>query len=130
SFDVSQRRSYGWFTRLHHQRHHVKIKEAILRIKNFNVVADRPGALSQRSPIKPSDAFIKPFADCFAPLESKKAASRVIQVSDSAFGVSYDDAFLNRVENGFQETFLLRQTQKIVLHVFRPDSAQALDEFF
>ena len=56
---------------LHHQRHNVKIDEAILRIENFHVVADRAAALSERFPIETANAFIEPFADCFACLQSK-----------------------------------------------------------
>jgi hypothetical protein len=87
-------------------------------------------AMSRRDVATTANAFIEAFADCFARLETKQAARRIIQVRDSAFRVCYDDAFLDRVENGFQETFLLGQAQKIILNVFRPDSTQALDKLF
>jgi len=54
----------------------------------------------------------------------------IVEVSDPGFRVRHDDAFLDGIEHGFQETFLLRQAQKIILHVFRTDAAEALDEFF
>src|SRR5262245_50741240 len=59
------------FAGLHHERNHVKIDETILRIENFHVVTDWSAALSQRSPIETSNALIKPFADCFAHLETE-----------------------------------------------------------
>ena len=58
------------------------------------------------------------------------SACCIVEVSDPGFRVGDDDAFLDGIEHGFQETFLLRQAQKIILHVFRPDAAETLDQFF
>ena len=57
---------YSRFTLLHQQRDNIKIDEAILRIEDFHVVADRAAASSHRFPIKTADPFIQPFADRFA----------------------------------------------------------------
>ena len=42
-----------------HQRHDVKIDEAICRIKNFHVPTDWPAALSKRFPIETEDALVE-----------------------------------------------------------------------
>src|SRR5262245_30311486 len=57
---------YRWFAMLHHKRYNVKIDEAILRIKNFDVVTHRSATLCKRSPIETSNAFVQPFPDRFA----------------------------------------------------------------
>src|SRR5882724_3451361 len=121
---------YSRFALFHHQRDNVKIDEPILRIKDFHVVAHRAAAASQRFPIKTANAFIEPLADCFACLQPKYSTCCIVEVSDPGFRVRHDDAFLDGIEHGFQETLLLRQAQKIILHVFRTDAAEALDEFF
>src|SRR6266496_5001293 len=121
---------YSRFALFHHQRDNVKIDEPILGIEDFHVVADRAAASSQRFPIKTVNAFVEPLADCFACLQPKYSTGCIVEVSDPGFRIRYDDAFLDGIEHGFQETFLLRQAQKIVLHVFRPDAAETLDQFF
>jgi len=121
---------YSRFALFHHQRDNVKIDEPILRIEDFHVVADRAAASSHRFPIKTADPFIQPFADRFACLQPKYSTCCIVEVSDPGFRVGDDDAFLDGIEHGFQETFLLRQAQKIILHVFRPDAAETLDKFF
>src|SRR6266550_177567 len=121
---------YSWLALFHHQRDNVKIDEPILRIEDFHVVADRAAAASQRFPIKTANAFVEPLADCVTCLQPKYSTCCIVEVSDPGLRVRHDDAFLDGIEHGFQETFLLRQAQKIILHVFRPDAAEALDEFF
>src|SRR5438270_2926964 len=93
-------------------------------------MADRAAALSKRFPIESSNAFVEALADCFTCCQSKQRARCIIQVSDTSFRVSDDDALLNGIEYCLQKTFLLRQTQKIVLHLFRPDTSEPLDKFF
>src|SRR6266436_10405164 len=114
---------------LYHQGHHVKIDEAILRIKNFHVMTDWSAAFRKRFPIETADTFVEAFADYIAPLQPKQSASCLVQIRDPAFGISHDDAFLDGIENSLQETFLLGQAQKIILHFFRPDALESLDEF-
>src|SRR6266536_2074506 len=110
-----------------HQGHDVKIDEAICRIKNFHVATDRLSALSERFPIETTDAVIEPFPDGVARAEPKQLAGRIIKVSNAASRIGHNDAFLNGVENGLEEAFLLRQTQKIILHLFRPNASESLD---
>ena len=120
---------YSRLAVLHHQRHNVKIDEAILRIKNFDVMTDWSAALSERFPIETPDTFVESFADYIACLEPKQSASCIVQIRNPPFGIGHNDAFLDGIENRFQETFLLGQAQKIILHFFRPDAAEPLDEF-
>src|SRR5207244_7272981 len=115
---------------LDHQRHDVKIDEAILRIKNFHVMADWPATLRQRFPIETLDTFVERFADGIRRLQSKQSASCVVQIRDPAVRIGNDDAFLDSIENRFQKTLLLGQAQKIILHLFRADAPEPLDKFF
>src|SRR5882757_10423497 len=121
---------YSRLALFHHQRDHVKIDEPILRIEDFHVVADRAAAASQRFPIKTANAFVEALADCVACLQPKYSTCCIVEVSDPGLRVRHNDAFLDGIEHGFQETFLLRQAQKIILDVFRPDAAETLDQFF
>src|SRR5207244_12275552 len=57
-------------------------------------------------------------------------SSLIVQGGDSASLVSDDDPFLNRIENCLEKTFLLSKTQKIILHVLRPDLTEATNQFF
>jgi hypothetical protein len=59
------------FAILDHQRHDVKIDEAIFRIKNFHVATKRFAALGKRPPIKAANAFVEPFPDGVCRLQSK-----------------------------------------------------------
>src|SRR5205823_7794754 len=56
-------------------------------------------------------------------------ASCIVQIRNPAFRVGDNDAFLDGIENCLEETFLLRQAQKIILHLLRPDAPESLDEF-
>src|SRR6266853_1986847 len=102
---VTASSGYSRFTLFHHQRDNVKIDEPVLRIEDFHVVADRATASSQRFPIKTANSFVEPLADCFAWLESKYSTCCIVEVSDSAFRIGHDDAFLDGIENGFQKPF-------------------------
>src|SRR5215467_4825670 len=78
-FDASQRRGdSASFTMLDNERHDVKVDEAILRIKNFHVMADWPATLRQRFPIETSDSFVERFANSIRRLQSKQATSRIV----------------------------------------------------
>src|SRR5438270_5365951 len=91
---------------------------------------DWPAAFCSRFPIEASDAFRKPVADRIGGFEPEQCTSRLVQVSDASIGIGHNDAFLNGVENRFQKAFLLRQAQKIILHLFRSDPPKPLDKFF
>ena len=94
---------------LNHQRHDVKIDEAIFRIEDLHVTTERSAALGQRSPIKPANAFVEPFSDDVYRLQSKPFAGRIVQISDPPIWIGHNDAFMDRIEDGFQKTFLLGQ---------------------
>src|SRR5438552_6785775 len=112
------------------QGHDIKIYKAIRRIKNFHVATDWPAALRQRFPIETAHALVEAFADRIAGINSKQIAGRIVEISDPAFRIGNDDSFLNGVEDGLEKTFLLRQSQEIILHLFRPNPAESLDYFF
>ena len=114
---------------LDHQRHAVKIDESVGRIEDFHVAADRAFA-RESVPIQPANPLVQTFAERIFRFQSEQLASRVVQVSDSTLRIGNDDPFLDRIENCFEKTFLLRQTQKIILHFLRPDFAEATDQFF
>ena len=40
--------------------------------------------------------------------------------------IGHDDPFLDGVENRLNQSLLLREPQKIILHLFRPDPARAV----
>jgi hypothetical protein len=44
--------------------------------------------------------------------------------------IGHDDPFLNGVEDRLEKTFLLGQTQKIILHLLRPNLAEPANQFF
>src|SRR5437867_1949705 len=92
--------------------------------------ASNVSAFSRSDSIVTSDTFVEPLADYIASLQPKQSASCIVQIRDPAFGIGHNDAFLDGIENRFQETFLLGQAQKIILHLFRPDAAESLDKFF
>ena len=69
---------------LDHQRHDVKIDEAIFRIKNFHVTAQRSDALGKRSPIEAANTFVEPFSDGVCSLQAKQFAGRIVQICDPA----------------------------------------------
>src|SRR5262249_61933306 len=70
------------FAMFDHQRHDVKIDEAIFRIKNFHVSTERSAALSKRSPIEAANTFIEPFSDCLRCLETKQFAGGIVQIGN------------------------------------------------
>ena len=85
--------------------------------------------MRERFPIKAAHAFVEPFADCILAFQSKQFAGRIVQISDAPVRIGHDDPFLDGVEDGLEETFLLREPQEIILHLLRPDAAESLDQF-
>src|SRR5437867_3147502 len=107
--------------------HDIKIYKAIRRLKHLHVTTYWTVTLRQRFPIETAHALVEAFADRIAGINSKQIAGRIVEISDPAFRIGNDDSFLNGVEDGLEKTFLLRQSQEIILHLFRPDPAEALD---
>src|SRR6266404_6699741 len=112
------------------ERHDVKINETILWIKNFDIAADRSFRLRKSVPIQASNSFVQPLADRVLAFEAKQFAGRLIQVGDAAVRIGDDDAFLNGVENGFEKSFFLRETDQVILHVLGANPPEAPDQFF
>ena len=63
-------------------------------------------------------------------IEPEEFAGGIVQISDPAVGVGDDDPFLDGIKNRLQETFFLGEAKEIILHVLRPDPAEAFDQFF
>ena len=112
------------------QRHDIEIDEAVRRIENFHVAAERGVGLRKRFPIEPPHLFVERFADRVFAVEPEDFAGGVIQIGDAAFRIGHDDPFLDGVENRLEKTFFLREAEQIILHLLRPDAAEAADEFF
>ena len=128
--DAPQGRGYtARFAALDHQRHNVKIDEPIRRIKNLDVPADRGAALGQRFPLQAAHPLIEAFADRIVRLKPEYFTSRVVEVGDAPFRIGDDNSFLDGIEHSLQKSFLLRETDQIILHFLRPDSAKVLDQF-
>ena len=83
--------------------------------------------MRERFPIKPAHSFIEALADGIIILQPKELAGRFVEIGDAALRIGDDDVFLDGVKNGFEKTFLLRQAQKIVLHVLRSDAPESLN---
>ena len=93
-------------------------------------MTDWSAAFRKRFPIETADTFVEPFADHIVSFQSKQSAGCLVKVRDPALGIGHNDAFLDGIENRLKETFFLGQAQKIILHLFRPDAPEPLDEFF
>src|SRR3981081_3399236 len=112
---------------LNHERDAVKIDESVGGIEDLHVAADC-GFTRESVPIQPANALVQTFAERILRFQSEQLAGGIVEISDSALRIGDDDSFLDRVENGFEKTFLLRQAQKIILHIFRPNLAEATDQ--
>src|SRR3982074_1743289 len=106
-----------------HERDAVKIDESIGGLEDLHVAAEC-GFPRKSVPIQPANALVQTFAERILRFQSEQLAGGIVEVSDSALRIGDDDSFLDRVEKGFEKTFLLRQTQKIILHFLRPDLAE------
>src|SRR5207244_11929589 len=87
-------------------------------------------ATRQTVPIQATNTLVQTLSERLFRFQSEQLAGRIVQVGDSTFRVSDDDPFLNRIENCLEKTFLMSKTQKIILHVLRPDLAEATNQFF
>src|ERR1700694_5608938 len=95
---------------LDHERNAVKIDESVGGIEDLHIAADR--AFTRESvPIQPANALVQTFSERILRFQSEQLAGGVVEISDSAFRIGNDDSFLDRVENGFEKTFFLTQTQ-------------------
>src|SRR5438067_1294913 len=81
----------------------------------------------KRVPIQTAHPLIQTFADRIVRIQTEQLAGRIIEISDSAFRIGNDDSLLDRIENGFEKTFLLCETQKIILHFLGTNLAEAPD---
>ncbi len=84
--------------------------------------------MRKRLPIEAAHLFVERFADRVFAVEPEDFAGRVIQIGDPAFRIGHDDPFLDRVENRLEKAFFLREAEQIILHVLRPDPAEAADQ--
>src|SRR5438874_5086780 len=112
---------------LDYQRNDVEVEETIRRIENFEIARDRPAASGQRMPIQTTHPLVELLADRVLGVQSEKFTGALVHVSDFAAGIGHNDPFLDGVEDGFEESFFLRQSQQIILNIFRPDFAKAAD---
>ena len=125
--NVPQGRGYILRAGLDYKRDAVKINEAVGRIENFHIAADR-GFPRERVPIQAANTLVQASSERIFRFQPEQLAGRVVQISDSTIRIGDDDSFLDGIENRLEKTFLLRQAQKIILHVLRPDFAEATDE--
>src|SRR5437660_10754796 len=108
----------------------VKINETILRIKNFHVATDRSFRLGKSVPIQAAHSFVQPFADRILAFQSKQFAGCLIYVGDAPVRIGDDDTFLDGVENDFEKSFFLCETDQVILHLLGTDPPEALDQLF
>src|SRR5438067_1319050 len=112
------------------QRNDVEVDETIRRVENFEIARDWPTASSQRMPIQTTYPLVELLADRILGVQSEKLTGAVVHVSDFAAGIGDNDSFLDRIEDGFEKSFFLRQSQQIILNIFRLNLAEPTDQFF
>ena len=61
-------------------------------------------------------------------LNPEELRSRSVDKLDLTLDIGHNDALLQRVENSLQKTFLAREPDKIVLHFFRLNPPDSLDQ--
>ena len=112
------------------QRHDVEIQKAVVRIKNLEVTADdfcfRP---AERLPVDTSHDLCQRLADAGIGFNAEKTTRRAVEIENASLGVCDDDAFENRVENGFQKTLLAGDFDEVILHLAGLHQRKAVDEF-
>src|ERR1700736_119081 len=111
---------------LDHERDAVKIDESVSGVEDLHVAADC-GFTRESVPIQPANALVQAFSERILCLQSEQLTGGIVEISDSALRIGDDDSFLDRVDDGFEKTFLLRQAQKIILHFLRPDLTETAD---
>ena len=84
-------------------------------------------AVDSQALINAATLQIELLADRVLGVQSEKFTGALVHVSDFAAGIGHNDPFLDGVEDGFEESFFLRQSQQIILNIFRPDFAKAAD---
>ena len=67
-----------------HERDAVKIDEAIGRIKDLHIAADR-GFTRESVPIQASNALVQTFSERILRFQPEQLAGRVVEISDSPF---------------------------------------------
>ena len=118
-----------WLMVIKVQGRHVKIKKAMVRIEDFDVAADGTFRRAERKPVKSAKDFSKRPAQHVFIVHGKKLLGGGVQELDFTLHVRDDDALLQGIEDPFQKTFFLGQTDQVILHFFRLDPPDTLDKF-
>ena len=100
----------------------------MLRIKDLNISADGGLVRPERRPVQTAKLFLQRSSKSLLRLNPEKLRSRSVDKLDLSLDIRHDDALLQRVENPLQKALLARKPDKIVLHLFRLDPPDALDE--
>src|SRR5580693_2780466 len=110
------------------QRRDVKIEEPVLGIKDFNISIDGGLVGPKRHPVKSPKFFLQRPAERLFWLNPEKLRRRGVNKLDLTLNISHNDTLLQRVENSLEKPFLTREPDKIVLHFFRLNPPDALDQ--
>ena len=111
-------------------RGQIEIEEAVFRIENLQVPADRAAGLAQNLPVQSPDLRGQPFARGFFRIEPEKPAGRMVDEFDHPLRIENDDSFLQGFEDFLEEAFFADQAGDDLLDLTVFDAVQAGDEFF
>lgn len=105
-----------------------EIEVAIFGIDDFEVAADDGTRLEELRPVETAHASGEFLTDDLLSLEAEESAGCAVDVGDLALGIEQDDAFLQGLEDFFQETLVFEQVQHHVLELARLQAIHAFDE--
>jgi len=71
---------------------------------------------------------IEPLADRAFAIETEQLTCGVVHVSDASAPVRNNDALLDRIEDCFDQSFFLCETQQIILNFLRSDAPEPFDQ--
>src|ERR1700759_383333 len=106
----------------------IKIKEPMLRIKDFNIPTDGGFIRSEGHPVQTTEFFLERPSESFLWFKPEKLCCRGVDKLDLTLYIGHDDAFLQRVKDTLQEALLVRQPDEIILHFLRLNPPDALDQ--
>ena len=108
----------------------VEVEEAVVGVEDFEVAADGLAAGADEAfPIEAADEGVEVAADGGFLIESEESAGGAVDEGDGAVGVEEEDAFLEGLEDAFEEALLAEEAIDEGLDLPGFEAVEAGDEF-
>ena len=98
-------------------------------IEDFDFAGDDLFGFGELLPLEAANKFGEGLSDGGFVVGGEEFTGGAIEVTDPALQIGDDHAFVDGVEDGFEEAFFIGEAEEAALDFFGPDAGDAVEEF-